>query len=70
MLALVIGLIRLVLKFVYQGQGYCGSDDREVPAFLSKFHYMYFALSTTLLTAVVALIISYMTDPPDPKYVS
>ena len=70
MLALVIGLIRLVIKFSYQGQGHCGSDDREVPAILSHFHYMYFALSTTLLTAVVALVISFLTKAPDPKFVS
>ncbi|XP_076451798.1 sodium/myo-inositol cotransporter-like [Babylonia areolata] len=68
MLALVIGLFRLVLKFIYQGQGYCGSDSMEVPPILSKFHYMYFALFTTVFTATIALVISYLTEPPDPKF--
>ena len=68
MLALVIGVTRLVIAFVYKGEGYCG-EDKEVPAILADFHYMYFALFITALTAVVAIIISYFTGRPEPKYV-
>ena len=69
MLALVMGVIRLVIAFVYKGEGYCG-EKKEVPAILADFHYMYFALFITAITAVIAIIISYFTGRPDPKYVS
>ncbi|XP_076451807.1 sodium/myo-inositol cotransporter-like [Babylonia areolata] len=68
MVALVAGVTRLVLAFVYKGEGYCGEGEREVPAILADFHYMYFALFLTAITAVVALVVSFLTGRPEPKY--
>nr|KAG5694949.1 hypothetical protein BaRGS_031232 [Batillaria attramentaria] len=64
MLALVTGVIRLVIAFVYKGEGYCG----ESKYILANFHYMYFALFITAMTALVAIVISYFTGRPEPKY--
>ncbi|KAK7480838.1 hypothetical protein BaRGS_00027924 [Batillaria attramentaria] len=56
MLALVTGLTRLVLTLVYTGHSYCGQASGQAPDILGKFHYMYFALFITVMTAVVAVL--------------
>ncbi|KAK7094087.1 sodium/myo-inositol cotransporter-like [Littorina saxatilis] len=68
MLALVTGVVRLIMAFVYKGEGYCGERGQEIPPFLARFHYMYFATFITAMTAVVAIVVSYFTARPDPKY--
>ncbi|KAL8590951.1 hypothetical protein ACOMHN_040637 [Nucella lapillus] len=68
MLALVTGVVRLVMAFVYKGEGYCGEEARQVPPLLARFHYMYFALFLTVMTAVVAIVVSYFTARPEPRY--
>lgn len=69
MLAFVTGVIRMILAFVYYSSGGCGTEDKR-PGILKNFHYMYFSLFITLLTAATAIIISYFTDRPGEKYVS
>ena len=69
MLGLALGVARLTLMFLYQGEDNCGWEPRAVPSVLN-IHYMYFATFTTLLTTLVALFISYLSAPPDPKLVS
>ncbi|KAL8590950.1 hypothetical protein ACOMHN_040636 [Nucella lapillus] len=68
MLALVTGVVRLVVSFTYKGEGYCGEEEKGVPAILANFHYMYFAVMLTAMTTVVAVVISYFTGRPDHKY--
>ena len=69
MLAFLIGVIRMILVFVYHDSGGCGREDTR-PDILKNFHYMYFSLFITLLTAVVAVIISVLTEKPAEKHVS
>ena len=69
MLAFVTGVIRMILVFVYHDSGGCGEEDPR-PDILKNFHYMYFSLFITLLTAVTAVVISLLTAKPDEKYVS
>lgn len=69
MLAFLTGVIRMILAFAYYDAGGCGKEDRR-PAILKNFHYMYFSLFITLLTAVTAIIISLFTEKPHPRHVS
>lgn len=69
MLAFLTGVIRMILAFAYYDAGGCGKEDKR-PAILKNFHYMYFSLFITLLTAVTAIIISYFTGRPEPKYLA
>lgn len=69
MLAFVTGVIRMILAFVYYSSGGCGTEDKR-PGILKNFHYMYFSLFITLLTAATAIIISYFTGRPEKKYLT
>jgi hypothetical protein len=69
MIALLTGIIRMILVFVYHDSGRCNKPD-ERPSILKNFHYMYFSLMITLMTGVLAIIISLLTEPPEDKYVS
>ncbi len=71
MYALVVGVTRLTIAFVYQGESYCGDENTiTAPIILANFHYMYFALFMFLSTGLLAVIISLLTTPPAEKYVS
>lgn len=67
MLAFVTGVIRMILVFVYHDTGGCGEEDPR-PDVIKNFHYMYFALFITLLTAAAAIIISLLTEKPAEKH--
>ncbi|XP_052760160.1 sodium/myo-inositol cotransporter-like isoform X2 [Mya arenaria] len=67
MLAFVTGVTRMILSFVYYDAGGCGKEDKR-PIILKNFHYMYFSLFITLLTAATAIIVSLCTEKPEPKY--
>ncbi|XP_033759264.1 sodium/myo-inositol cotransporter-like [Pecten maximus] len=67
MIALIAGVTRMVLVFVYYDSGDCLRPDPR-PDIIKNFHYMYFSLFITLMTAVLAIIISLITGKPDPKY--
>ena len=69
MIGFVTGVIRLILVFVYNDSGGCGREDTR-PAIIKNFHYMYFSLFLTLLTAASAIVISLLTAKPDEKLVS
>ncbi|KAL4221339.1 Sodium/myo-inositol cotransporter [Mactra antiquata] len=69
MLAFVTGVTRMILAFVYYDSGGCGKEDKR-PAILKNFHYMYFSLFITLLTAATAIIISYFTGKPHPRHLA
>ena len=59
----------MILVFVYHDTGGCGEEDPR-PDVIKNFHYMYFALFITLLTAAAAIIISLLTEKPAEKHVS
>ncbi|XP_041378621.1 sodium/myo-inositol cotransporter-like isoform X2 [Gigantopelta aegis] len=63
----VVGLVRLILVFVYQNDTYCGKET-ALPAIIRRFHYFYFSFFLTTLTAAIALVISYLTGGSDDKY--
>lgn len=63
---LAVGLVRLILEFVYQSPA-CGEVDGR-PALLRNFHYLYFALLLCGLTAAVIIVVSLCTTPiPEEK---
>lgn len=63
MVGFATGMIRMILVFVYHGPAQCGDPDTR-PSMISQFHYMYFATMLFWLTAVVAVVISLLTEPP------
>ncbi|KAL5013821.1 hypothetical protein ScPMuIL_008091 [Solemya velum] len=60
MVALLTGIVRMVIVFIYHSSGGCGTEDNR-PDVLKKFHYMYFSMLITGMTIVLALVISVMT---------
>ncbi|XP_023933473.1 sodium/myo-inositol cotransporter isoform X2 [Lingula anatina] len=66
MVALLTGVTRLVLVFIWPGAQKCGDvDDR--PAIIKDFQYMYFAMLLFWMTVIVAAIVSYCTEAPEEK---
>lgn len=69
MIGLLTGVTRMILVYVYNdSSGDCLTPDTR-PAILKNFHYMYFALLITLMTAVSAIVISYFTGRPTEEQV-
>ncbi|XP_048354443.1 sodium/glucose cotransporter 4 isoform X2 [Sphaerodactylus townsendi] len=66
MFGLVIGLIRMIMEFIYRVPS-CGEEDRR-PAILKDVHYLYFAIILCVLTAIVIVLVSLCTPPiPEEK---
>ncbi|KAM9475768.1 sodium/glucose cotransporter 4 [Clarias gariepinus] len=61
MVGLVVGLVRMVMEFVY-GTPSCGEEDVR-PPMLKDVHYLYFALILLALTALVITAVSLCTSP-------
>ncbi|XP_064610578.1 sodium/myo-inositol cotransporter-like [Liolophura sinensis] len=64
MIALVTGVTRLSLIFIYPAPSGCGVEDNR-PSILKDFHYMYFAMLLFGITGISAFLISLATDKPD-----
>ncbi|XP_075034810.1 sodium/glucose cotransporter 2 [Mixophyes fleayi] len=61
---LFLGLCRMVPEFVY-GSGSC-SVPSSCPALICGVHYLYFAIILFCCSAVIILVVSYLTPPiPD-----
>ncbi|XP_075997650.1 sodium/glucose cotransporter 4 [Genypterus blacodes] len=58
---LVVGLIRMVLEFIFLPPA-CGQPDHR-PALLAKVHYLYFALILLAFTCIVTAATSLITAP-------
>ncbi|XP_002731879.2 sodium/myo-inositol cotransporter-like, partial [Saccoglossus kowalevskii] len=65
MVALVAGLTRLILTFIYRAPGQCGEEDTR-PSILADVQYMYFAILLFWLTTIVAIVVSLATPPLKP----
>nr|XP_056723624.1 sodium/glucose cotransporter 4 isoform X1 [Euleptes europaea] len=66
MFGLVIGLIRMIMEFIYRVPS-CGEEDKR-PAVLKDMHYLYFAIILCALTAIVIVLVSLCTPPiPEEK---
>ena len=61
------GIIRMILDFYYRAPP-CGEPDNR-PSFVKDIHFFYVALILFLLTGIVCVIVSLLTDPPDDELV-
>ncbi|XP_033116053.1 sodium/myo-inositol cotransporter-like [Anneissia japonica] len=64
MAALVTGGIRMILDFVWRSPP-CWEEDTR-PSITAKVHYMYFAVILFWQTVLVNVIVSLLTNPPNP----
>lgn len=62
LVGMVLGLIRMVLDFVYM-QPRCDEEDNR-PAVVKYVHYLYFSVILSLVTLAVVVAISLLTEPP------
>jgi len=67
MIGLSMGVVRMLLDFLYPEPG-CGEVDYR-PVVVSRIHYMYFALILFVITAVIVVIVSYAGKRPEPSQV-
>ncbi|XP_033008079.1 sodium/glucose cotransporter 4 isoform X1 [Lacerta agilis] len=66
MFGLAVGLVRMVMEFIYMAPS-CGEEDQR-PALLKDVHYLYFAILLCVLTAAVIVTVSLCTPPvPEEK---
>ncbi|NXM32377.1 SC5A9 protein, partial [Oxyruncus cristatus] len=66
MVGLAVGLVRMIIEFIYSTPS-CGEEDRR-PAVLKDLHYLYFALTLCVLSAIVIVLVSLCTPPiPEEK---
>ena len=62
---LVIGLSKMLLEFT-QPTGLC-CEALPNPTVLAKMHYLHFAILLAFLTVVIAVTVSLLTPPLDPR---
>uniref|UniRef100_UPI00398F2CE8 sodium/myo-inositol cotransporter 2-like n=1 Tax=Pristiophorus japonicus TaxID=55135 RepID=UPI00398F2CE8 len=65
---ILIGIIRMLLDFIYVSP-ICGKTDTR-PAIVSKVHFLHFALILATITLIIVVIISLLTKPPTPAQIS
>ncbi|KAM6424187.1 sodium/myo-inositol cotransporter 2 isoform 1-T2 [Liasis olivaceus] len=68
LVGMVMGLIRMVLDFVYLQPG-CGEPDNR-PAVVKYVHYLYFSMILGVVTLIVVMAVSLLTEPPPEEMVS
>ncbi|KAL2090087.1 hypothetical protein ACEWY4_014775 [Coilia grayii] len=66
MVGLAVGVVRMVMEFVY-GTPSCGQEDTR-PALLKDVHYLYFALILLGVSALVITVISLCTPPIEDEH--
>lgn len=64
---MVMGLIRMVLDFVYL-LPQCDQPDNR-PAVVKYVHYLYFSIILSIVTLVVVVTVSLLTEPPPEQMV-
>ncbi|XP_061065971.1 sodium/myo-inositol cotransporter 2 [Eubalaena glacialis] len=67
-LGLLLGLVRLVLDFIYV-QPRCDQPD-ERPAVVKDVHYLYFSMILSSVTLIIVSAVSWFTEPPSKEMVS
>ncbi|NWU38380.1 SC5AB protein, partial [Hylia prasina] len=68
LLGLLLGVVRLVLDFVYP-EPQCGQPDGR-PGLLKYLHYLYFSMVLAAVSTLTVLLVSLATEPPAPAMVS
>lgn len=66
-LGLLLGLVRLVLDFVYVQPRCDQPDDR--PAVVKDVHYLYFSMILSAVTLITVSAVSWFTEPPSKEMV-
>ncbi|XP_006193167.1 sodium/myo-inositol cotransporter 2 [Camelus ferus] len=67
-LGLLLGLVRLVLDFIYE-QPRCDQPDNR-PAVVKNVHYLYFSMILSGVTLITVSTVSWFTQPPSQEMVS
>ncbi|DAA15438.1 sodium/myo-inositol cotransporter 2 [Bos taurus] len=67
-LGLLLGLVRLILDFIYV-QPRCDQLD-ERPAVVKDVHYLYFSMILSSVTLITVCAVSWFTEPPSKEMVS
>ncbi|XP_059976058.1 sodium/myo-inositol cotransporter 2 isoform X4 [Mesoplodon densirostris] len=67
-LGLLLGLVRLVLDFIYV-QPRCDQPDKR-PAVVKDVHYLYFSMILSSVTLITVSVVSWFTEPPSKEMVS
>uniref|UniRef100_A0A8D2LLL9 Sodium/myo-inositol cotransporter 2 n=1 Tax=Varanus komodoensis TaxID=61221 RepID=A0A8D2LLL9_VARKO len=62
LVGMVLGLLRMVLDFVYM-QPQCGEPDNR-PGVVKYVHYLYFSMILALVTLVLTVMVSLWTERP------
>ncbi|KAL0616965.1 Sodium/myo-inositol cotransporter 2 [Plecturocebus cupreus] len=65
---LLLGLVRLVLDFIYV-QPRCDQPD-ERPVLVKSIHYLYFSMILSTVTLITVSTVSWFTEPPSKEMVS
>lgn len=67
MIGLLLGVIRLVLDFVYP-EPQCGERDLR-PGVVRYMHYLYFSMVLAAISTLTVLVVSMLTEPPSEEMV-
>ncbi|KAI1233610.1 Sodium/myo-inositol cotransporter 2, partial [Lamprotornis superbus] len=67
LLGLLLGVVRLVLDFIYP-EPRCGEPDPR-PGVIKYMHYLYFSMVLGAITTLTVLVVSVATEPPAPQMV-
>ncbi|XP_067849340.1 sodium/myo-inositol cotransporter-like [Heptranchias perlo] len=62
----ILGIIRLILAFIYQTPD-CDEPDIR-PSFIRNIHYMYVATVLFWITVIIAIVVSLLTPAPPREY--
>ncbi|XP_076810532.1 sodium/mannose cotransporter SLC5A10-like isoform X1 [Clavelina lepadiformis] len=65
MIGLAVGATRLGLDFFYKVP-LCGEEDTR-PAIIAKINYLHVSPIVFFLSAAIAIVVSFLTDPPSPE---
>lgn len=65
MIGFSLGILRLVLSFMYKDPS-CGQTFDDRPWLLKHVHYMYYAAFLFVVAGGSAMLLSYLTKPPAP----
>lgn len=67
MVGLLLGVVRLVLDFIYP-EPQCGEPDGR-PGVVKYMHYLYFSMVLAAISTLTVLVVSVATEPPAPEMV-
>jgi len=65
---MLVGVIRMILDFVYPTPLCYESDTR--PDIIKYVHFLYFSIILSLLTLIVVVCVSLATEKPKPEQVN